>query len=65
MLKDEDQNVLLRDEKIKEKWRNYFDRLYNDNFKQGLEDFIVQCKNINSSFMCKINKIEVKEDLWK
>jgi len=28
-VKDEDQNVLVREEEIKERWREYFDKLFN------------------------------------
>ena len=28
-VKDEDQKVLFRDEEIKERWREYFDKLFN------------------------------------
>ena len=28
-VKDEDQKILVRDEKIKERWREYFDKLFN------------------------------------
>ena len=29
-VKDKDHKVLVRDEEIKERWREYFDRLFND-----------------------------------
>ena len=35
-VKDEDQKVLVRDEEIKERWREYFDKLFNDNSTKNL-----------------------------
>lgn len=53
-VKHEDQKVLLRDEEIKEIWREYFDRLYNGSSTQNLDEFNNQCESMNCSFMCKI-----------
>ena len=37
-VKDEDQKVLVRDEEIKERWREYFDKLFNGSSTQDLDD---------------------------
>ena len=36
-VKDEDQKVLVRDEEIKERWREYFDELFNGSSTQDLD----------------------------
>jgi len=42
-VKDEDQKVLVRDEEIKKRWREYFDKLFNDSSTQDLDDLTIQC----------------------
>jgi len=40
-VKDEDQKVLGRDEEIKERWREYFDKLFNGSSTQDLDDLTI------------------------
>ena len=40
-VKDEDQKVLVRDEEIKERWRDYFDKLFNGSSTQDLDDLTI------------------------
>ena len=40
-VKDEDQKVLVRDEEIKERLREYFDKLINDSSTQDLNDYTI------------------------
>ena len=42
-VKDVDQKVLVRDEGIKERWRKYFDKLFNGSSIQDLDDLTIQC----------------------
>ena len=42
-VKNEDQKVLVQEEEIKEKWREYFDKLFNGSSTQDLNDLIIQC----------------------
>ena len=62
-VKDEDQKVLVRDEEIKERWREYFDKLFNDSSTQDLDDLTIQCQDMNHSYMRRISESEVKEAL--
>ena len=62
-VKDEDQKVLVRDEEIKERWREYFDELLNGSFTQDLDDLIIQCQNMNHNYMRRIIESEIKEAL--
>ena len=41
-VKDEDQKVLVRDEEIKERWREHFDKLFNGSSTQDLDDLTIQ-----------------------
>ncbi|KAK9133541.1 hypothetical protein Scep_013069 [Stephania cephalantha] len=61
-IKDENQNVLTREEDIKKRWRSYFDSLFND----GQVDTIIdenphQERNVN--YTRNIRIVEVKEAL--
>ena len=62
-VKDEDQKVLVRDEEIKERWREYFDKLFNGSSTQDLNDLTIQCQDMNHNYMRKISESEVKEAL--
>ena len=50
-VKDEDQKVLFRDEEIKERWREYFDKLFNGSSTQDLGDLTIQCQDMNCNNM--------------
>ena len=62
-VKDEDQKVLVRDEEIKERWREYFDKLFNGSSTQDLDDLTIQCQDMNYNYMRRISESEVKEAL--
>ena len=62
-VKDEDQKVLVRDEEIKERYREYFDKLFNGSSTQDLDDLIIQCQDMNHNYMRRISESEVKEAL--
>ena len=59
-VKDENQKILVQDEEIKERWSEYFDRLFNGNSTQDLGDLIIQCQDMNRNYMRRISKAEVK-----
>jgi len=62
-IKDEDHKVLVRDEEIKERWREYFDKLFNGSSTQDLDDLTIQCQDLNRNYMRRISDSEVKEAL--
>ena len=62
-VKDEDQKVLVRDEEIKERWRHYFDKLFNGSSTQDLDDLIIPYQDMNHNYMHRISESEVKEAL--
>jgi len=43
--------------------REYFDRLFNGSSTQDLVDLIIQCQDMNRTYMCRISKSKVKEAL--
>ena len=45
------------------KYREYFDKLFNDSFTQDLDDLTIQCQEMNRNYMRRISKFEVKEVL--
>ena len=54
-VKDEDQKVLIRDEEIKERQREYFDKLFNGSSTQDLDDLTIQCEDMNHNYMHRIS----------
>ena len=62
-VKDEDQKVLIRDGEIKERLREYFDKLFNGSSTQDLDDLTIQCQDMNCNYMRIISESEVKEAL--
>ena len=49
--------------KIKERWREYFDKLFNGSSTQDLNDLTIQCQDMNHNYMRRISESEVKEAL--
>jgi hypothetical protein len=63
-IKDEADRLLVKHEEIKNGWREYFGKLFNDESKKTaieLDDSI----DINRQFVRRIQESEVKEDLKK
>ena len=40
-IKDNNLKVLVKDEEIKERWRDYFDKLFNGNYSQDVGDLTI------------------------
>jgi hypothetical protein len=63
-IKDEVDRLLVKDEEIKNRWREYFDKLFNDEREKiaiELDDSI----DTNMRFVRRIQESEVKEALKK
>jgi uncharacterized protein YbaA (DUF1428 family) len=63
-IKDEADRLLVKDEKIKNRWREYFDKLFNDESEKTaieLDDSF----DTNKRFVRRIQESEVKEALKK
>jgi hypothetical protein len=63
-IKDEVDRLLVKDEEIKNRWRAYFDKLFNDESEKiaiELDDSI----DTNRRFVRRIQESEIKEALKK
>ena len=59
-VKDEDHNVLVRDEEIKERGREYFHKLFNSSYTQDLDDLSIQCQDMNHNYMHRLANMKLK-----
>ena len=48
---------------IKERWKEYFDKLFNANYVQDVGDVNIPSKDLNRDFMRRIRPCEVEEAL--
>lgn len=64
-VKDADQKILLVDEEIKERWRLYFDKLFNGDQSRHIEDISIPYEMVNRDFERRIQKKEVFQALQK
>ena len=46
--------------KIKERWKEYFDKLFNSSSTQDLDDLTIQCKDMNHNYMRRISESKVE-----
>ena len=53
----------MKDTNIKEKWKEYFDKLFNGNYVQDIGDMNIPSEDLNHDFMRRIRPCEVKEAL--
>ena len=60
---NEDQKVLVRDEEIKKRWREYFDKLFNCSSTQDLDELAIQCQDMNRNYMRRISEPKIKDVL--
>ena len=61
-IKDHNHKVLVKDADIKERWKEYFDKLFNGNYVQD-GDLTILSEDLNHDFMRKIRFCEVKKAL--
>ncbi|KAL6575841.1 hypothetical protein OROHE_000312 [Orobanche hederae] len=64
-VKDTDQKVLVQDKEIKERWRSYFDTLFNGHQEQDIGNLSIPSSMINREFKRRIQKGEVTMALKK
>lgn len=64
-VKGVDQRVLVEDEEIKDRWRSYFDTLFNGDRAQAIGDVHIPPSMLNREFMRRIQKGEVVAALKK
>ena len=63
-IKDQNQKVLVKDIDIKERWKDYFDKLFNGNYAQDVGDVNIPPEDLNRDFIRRIRPCEVKEALY-
>ena len=62
-IKHYNHKVLIKDTDIKERWKEYFDKLFNGNYVQDVGDVNIPTEDLNLDFMHRIKPCEVKEAL--
>jgi hypothetical protein len=63
-IKDETDRLLVKDEEIKNRWREYFDKLFNDESEKTAIE-LDHSIDTNKRFIRRIQESEVKKDLKK
>ena len=64
-VKDSDQKVLVGDKEIKDRWRSYFDTLFNGDLEQDIGDLSIHPNMVSREFIRRIQKGEVRMALKK
>ena len=64
-VKDRNQRILVHDREIKDRWRDYFDELFNGSQTSITENTNIEIGEENREFMRRIQKIEVEKALKK
>ena len=62
-IKDHNHKVLVKDTDIKERWKEYFDKLFNGNYVQYIGDVNIPSEELNRDFLRRIRSGEVKKAL--
>ena len=59
-MKDQNHKVLVKDTDIKERWKEYFDKLFNGNYVQDVGDVNIPSEELNRDFLRRINHVKLK-----
>jgi hypothetical protein len=62
-IKDEIEWLLTKDEDIKNRWREYFDKLFNEDSGSSSIDLNISSDDLNRQFVHRIQESKVKDDL--
>jgi CDP-diacylglycerol pyrophosphatase len=62
-IKDETEQLLTKDEDIKNRWREYFDKLFNEDSGSSFIELDISLDDLNRQFVRSIQESEVKDDL--
>jgi hypothetical protein len=62
-IKDETERLLTKDEDIKNRWQEYFDKLFNEDNGSSSIELDISSDDLNRQFVCKIQESEVKDVL--
>jgi hypothetical protein len=64
-IKDETEQLLIKDEDIKNRWREYFDELFNEGCENLSIELDIFSDDLNRQFVRKIQESDVKDALKK
>jgi hypothetical protein len=59
-IKDVTKRLLTKDEGIKNRWREYFDKLFNEDSEISSIELDISSDDLNRQFVCRIQESEVK-----
>ena len=62
-IKDETERLLTKDEDIKNRWREYFDKLFNEDSGSSSIELDISSDDLNRHFVRRIQESEVKDAL--
>jgi hypothetical protein len=62
-IKDETERLLIKDEDIKNKWWEYFDKLFNKDSESSSIELVISSHDLNRQFVRRIQESEVKDVL--
>jgi hypothetical protein len=62
-IKDETERLLIKDEDIKNKWLEYFDKLFNKDSESSSIELVISSHDLNRQFVRRIQESEVKDIL--
>jgi hypothetical protein len=62
-IKDETEQLLTKDEDIKNMWREYFDKLFNEDSEISSIELDISSYDLNMQFVRRIQESEVKDTL--
>jgi thymidylate kinase len=62
-IKDETERFLTKDEDIKNRWREYYDKLFNEDNESSSIELDISLDDVNMQFMRRIQESEVKDAL--
>jgi hypothetical protein len=64
-IKDETERLLTKDKDIKNRWQEYFDKLFNEDTGSSSIELDISSDDLNRQFMHRIQESEVKDALKK
>jgi hypothetical protein len=62
-IKDETERLLTKDEDIKNRWQEYFNKLFNEDSGSSSIELDISSDDLNRQFMRRIQESEVKDAL--
>jgi hypothetical protein len=62
-IKDATKRLLTKDEDIKNRWREYFNKLFNEDRVSSSIELDISLDDLNNQFVCRIQESDVKDAL--